>query len=76
MGKSRRKKKLELRKKREKPSELKRLKAIKDIQKKIDEMRRTYSGCDWCCGGGDAAMDRLLGELAELREGAASQEGA
>jgi hypothetical protein len=66
--KSRRKKKLERRKAKAKARETdeQRAKAIADIRAAIKEMDRTYSGCDWCCGGGDARRAALVAELAEL----------
>lgn len=33
----------------------------------IDELDLIYSGCDWCCGGGDEHMSRLGKKAAALK---------
>lgn len=38
----------------------------KRIQKEIEEMHATLSGCDWCCGGGNERMEDLKDRLAEI----------
>lgn len=39
---------------------------IQEINDRMWEMQETYSGCDWCCGGGDDEMANHKDELAEL----------
>lgn len=39
---------------------------VAEIEARIEEMNRTYHGCDWCCGGGDKEMDELCNELEQL----------
>lgn len=41
---------------------------IKEIEDRIEWMHENYSGCDWCCGGGDEEMEVLQEELAELKK--------
>ncbi len=39
---------------------------IAEINAIIDWMNENYSGCDWCCGGGDEWMAELVDELRQL----------
>ena len=36
----------------------------KDLEDQIEMMQESYSGCDWCCGGGDEDMAQLKRDLA------------
>ena len=38
------------------------------INARMDYMLMEYSGCDWCCGGGDREMRHLGERLAALKE--------
>jgi len=38
------------------------------IQRRIEWMNENYSGCDWCCGGGDAEMAHLVSRLDSIDE--------
>ena len=40
---------------------------IKCLREKFD-MEQNLSGCDWCCGGGDEALGKLLLEYDKARE--------
>jgi hypothetical protein len=40
---------------------------IEEIENRIDWMNENYSGCDWCCGGGDEEMLELQEELKNLK---------
>jgi hypothetical protein len=40
---------------------------IAAIEAELARMRETLSGCDWCCGGGDAEWAALYEELEGLR---------
>jgi len=39
---------------------------IAEINRELNHMDDTLSGCDWCCGGGDEAYRLLLDELRDL----------
>lgn len=41
-------------------------KRIEEIRDRIEWMNENYSGCDWCCGGGDEEMGYLMNELHRL----------
>ncbi len=36
------------------------------IEARIAYMELNFSGCDWCCGGGDEEMRELMAEKKEL----------
>lgn len=36
------------------------------LHARMDEMRDTYHGCDWCCGGGDEEMEWISARLDEI----------
>lgn len=36
------------------------------IRGRLIQMRQTFAGCDWCCGGGDEEWDALADELQRL----------
>lgn len=38
------------------------------LEERIREMRETYVGCDWCCGGGDQELEQICDRLAEITE--------
>jgi len=38
-----------------------------EILNRIEEMRATLEGCDWCCGGGDEEMEALHNRLDEIK---------
>lgn len=39
---------------------------LNEIDRRRQEMYSTYSGCDWCCGGGDTEMNDLYDRLLAL----------
>jgi hypothetical protein len=39
---------------------------LKEIEAEVEHIQATYSGCDWCCGGGDQAMVDLTKEWKDL----------
>jgi hypothetical protein len=39
---------------------------LTEIREEIEWMHDNYSGCDWCCGGGDETMALLLAEELDL----------
>ena len=46
------------------------------IYQEMDDLNENLSGCDWCCGGGDEAMEELYEELnlwTEVRDGKAGK---
>lgn len=51
------------------------LKKIEKVEGELDYVFDNYSGCDWCCGGGDEIVAELeleldrLGEIAQRLKG-------
>jgi hypothetical protein len=39
---------------------------IEEIKARLQYMQDNYSGCDWCCGGGDEEWAELQKELSDL----------
>jgi hypothetical protein len=40
---------------------------IKKCEAELDHIYETYSGCDWCCGGGDEAVVEIGQEIEGLQ---------
>ena len=41
---------------------------LRDIAKEIEHLNENLSGCDWCCGGGNARMKDLLRQKRNLEQ--------
>lgn len=39
---------------------------IATLRNRIDWMYENYSGCDWCCGGGDDELEATHARIEEL----------
>lgn len=39
---------------------------LQEVRNRMDYMSENYSGCDWCCGGGDDEMAELVEEEKRL----------
>lgn len=39
---------------------------IDEIDNEVAEMYQTLEGCDWCCGGGDERLAKLIEERRQI----------
>jgi len=40
---------------------------IAELEAELQDMYDNLSGCDWCCGGGDADAGQIRAEIRALR---------